>query len=315
MSARGWSSICRAVVPVLTLLASLAWSSAAAAEAHAAPPAEATVSSEAEHGGDAHQATAEHASAACQDHWSLLDAVFPAARHNLCGVLGKTYLNGDPVARGSHLIMAGLVFVLIVILAIAARRALRREDAHLIPPPKLGLLTFFELLIGYIFNMMVGLMGEKKARRCFPLVGSLGVFILFSNLLGAIPGFLPPTDNLSTTLALGSVVFVATHYFGVREHGIRYFKHFLGPIPWLAPLMLPIELVSHLVRPASLAVRLMGNMFGDHAVLGIFLSFGFLLVPLPIELLGLIVALVQTLVFCLLSTVYFALAVEHEEHG
>jgi F-type H+-transporting ATPase subunit a len=116
------------------------------------------------------------------------------------------------------------------------------------------------------------------------------------------------------------VVFVATHIFGIRAHGIAYFKHFLGPIiKWYALplmlLMLVIETISHLVRPLSLAIRLMGNIMGDHKVLGIFLSFGVLLVPLPVMALGLLVSVVQTLVFCLLSMVYIALAVEESEEG
>ena len=163
-------------------------------------------------------------------------------------------------------------------------------------------------------------MGEAAAKRYFPLIGALAVFIFFSNVLGMIPGFLPPTDVLDTTLALGLVVFVSTHYLGVKEHGLSYFKHFLGPIvAWYALplmiLMLLIETISHMVRPLSLGIRLMGNIMGDHKVLGIFLGFGVLFLPLPIMVLGSIVAVVQTMVFCLLSMVYIALAIEHaEEH-
>ena len=141
------------------------------------------------------------------------------------------------------------------------------------------------------------------------------MFILIANFLALIPGFLPPTDSLRTTLALGLVAFVAYNWWGIKTHGFAaYFKHFLGPVWWLSWLILPIELISHFVRPASLALRLMGNMYGDHQVLGQFLAFGLLLIPLPVMALGLMVVVVQTLVFTLLTIVYIALAVEEHEH-
>ncbi len=86
------------------------------------------------------------------------------------------------------------------------------------------------------------------------------------NLLGLIPGFLPPTQKMNITVGLALVIFLSTHYFGVRENGIAYFKHFLGPVWWMAPIMLPIEIISHLARPMSLSLRLFGNITGDHAV-------------------------------------------------
>ena len=136
-----------------------------------------------------------------------------------------------------------------------------------------------------------------------------------------MPGFQPPTANLNTTLALALPVFFATHFFGVKEHGLAYFKHFFGPIlKWYAlplmAIMLLIEIISHLARPLSLSLRLLGNMYGDHQVFAVFM--GLLAVPLiypiPILALGLVVCIVQTLVFCLLSMVYIGLAVAHEDH-
>jgi F-type H+-transporting ATPase subunit a len=109
-------------------------------------------------------------------------------------------------------------------------------------------------------------------------------------------------------------VFVLTHYYGVKEHGLSYFKHFLGPSLALAPLMLPIELISHFARPMSLAVRLMGNMMADHKVVMSFFALVPILVPLPFMLLGLLVCLIQALVFCTLAMVYIGMAIEHEEH-
>ena len=117
---------------------------------------------------------------------------------------------------------------------------------------------------------------------------------------------------------MAGLVFLATHYYGLREQGFGHIKHMFGPVAWLAPLIFVIELISHLARPVSLSVRLAGNMIGDHKALSIFLGLVPFLIPVPIMALGLIVCLVQTLVFCLLSTVYIGLAIEHhpeEEHA
>jgi F-type H+-transporting ATPase subunit a len=137
--------------------------------------------------------------------------------------------------------------------------------------------------------------------------------------MGLVPGFLPPTGSFNVTLACGVIIFFATHIFGVREHGLAYFKHFFGPIiAWYALplmlLMLVIEVISHIVRPISLGIRLMANMFADHTVLGVFVGLVPFLVPVPILLLGSLVVVVQTLVFCVLSTVYISMAIEHESH-
>jgi len=255
------------------------------------------------------------------EHWSLLVQLFPSIVENVHHIVEphKTYIAGENPSRVSHMFMALLVAIIAIVFGVAVKRRIKAKGNDLVPDRRFSPVVVMEMLVEAVLSLMEGVMGEKNARRYFPLIGALAVFILFSNLLGMIPGFVPPTDSLSTTLALGTVVFVATHYFGVREHGLAYFKHFVGPIiKWYAlplmALMLVIEFISHLVRPCSLAVRLMGNIMGDHKVLFIFLGFGILLIPLPIMVLGLVVAVVQTLVFCLLSIVYIGLAIEHEEH-
>jgi F-type H+-transporting ATPase subunit a len=187
-------------------------------------------------------------------------------------------------------------------------------DAGLVPPPKLGMRNLFEVLADTVLGLMAGVMGEKAAKRYLPLVGTLFMFILFSNLLGLIPGFLPPTDTLKTNLALSISVFLISHAVGVREHGLKYFKHFLGPIWWLAWLMLPIEIVSHIARPVSLAMRLMGNIVGDHKLVLVFFGILPILLPLPFMVMGVLVCVVQAVVFSLLTTVYISQAVAHEEH-
>ena len=190
----------------------------------------------------------------------------------------------------------------------------RADDGGLVPPPSFGARNFFELLGDTIYGLVEGVMGPKDAARYLPLIGSLFLFILFSNLLSLIPGFLPPTDTLKTNLALSGLVFVMTHVYGLRAHGIKYLKHFLGPYLPLAPLMLPIEIVSHIARPASLALRLLGNISADHKVVGVFFGLIPLLVPVPFLVMGVFVSVVQAVVFSLLSTIYISTAVAHEEH-
>lgn len=187
-------------------------------------------------------------------------------------------------------------------------------DGGLVPPPRFGLRNLFEMLSETVFGLMASVMGEKDARRYLPLIGTLFMFILFSNLISLIPGFLPPTDTLKTNLGLAVLIFLLTHVFGVREHGLKYFKHFLGPWLPLAPLMLPIEIISHIARPVSLAMRLLGNISADHAVVLAFFAVIPLLIPVPFLVMGVFVSVVQAVVFSLLATVYIGTAVAHEEH-
>jgi F-type H+-transporting ATPase subunit a len=187
-------------------------------------------------------------------------------------------------------------------------------DAGLIPPPRFGLRNLFEMLADAVYGLMEGVLGPKEAKRYLPLIGSLFFFVLFSNLMGLIPGLLPPTATLKTTVVLGVMVFILTHVFGLRAHGLAYLKHFLGPVWWLAPLMLPIELVSHIARPVSLSLRLLGNIVADHKVVAVFFATIPLLVPVPFLVMGVLVSLVQAVVFSLLSTIYISTAIAHEEH-
>ena len=243
---------------------------------------------------------------------------YETLRENMQRLLGRTWT--WQMFQATHFqldhVLGGMLVVLFLALG-AARYAVAVSgsgDAGLVPPPKFGLRNLFEMLADTIFNLMASVMGEKEARRYLPLIGTLFFFILFSNLLGLIPGFLPPTDTLKTNLGLSLLVFVLTHVFGVREHGIKYFRHFLGPWLPLAPLMLPIELISHIARPVSLSMRLLGNIAADHAVVLAFFAIIPILVPVPFLLMGVFVSVVQAVVFSLLTTVYISTAVSHEEH-
>jgi F-type H+-transporting ATPase subunit a len=233
------------------------------------------------------------------------------------GKLGRKWqwqMFGESGWTLTHVLVAMLVVLFTTAGCIAFWRGLKRADKGVLPARTMNLRNFFEYTAESVYGMVEGAMGEHNAARFFPLIGALWMFILFGNLFALIPGFVSPNDTLKTNVGLALLVFFLTHYYGVKEHGLAYFKHFLGPSLALAPLMLPIELISHLARPMSLAVRLMGNMMADHKVVMSFFALVPILVPLPFLLLGLLVCLIQALVFCTLAMVYIGMAIEHEEH-
>lgn len=226
----------------------------------------------------------------------------------------------DPTATVgiTHLIFTVFLVVLLGVLALIARRKYTDRDSALVPDGKLTIAGFFEVIFDATLNMMSEMMGEKNARKYFPLIATLGVFIFFGNVIGLVPGLYHPTSNLNTGLACAIVVFLVYNAGGFIEHGIGYLKEFMGPVLWLAPLMLFVEVLSHAFRPISLSVRLTGNMTGDGLVLDIFgdlaadlMNIPFLL-PIPFLFLGLLVCIIQALIFALLASVYISLA--HEDH-
>jgi F-type H+-transporting ATPase subunit a len=229
-----------------------------------------------------------------------------------------TWMADEPT-RLHHVFGAMLVVLVLAAFAAISYSGVKNTQAAIVPEGKLTIRTFVELFVGVCYSMMSDIMGAKAARYFLPLIGTCAFFILFSNALGMVPGFTPPTDTLSTTVVLALVIFFATHIYGLYENGFNHIKHLFGPIiKWYAlPLMLlmfVIEVISHFARPLSLSLRLMANMFADHLVVGVFLGLVPFLVPVPIMLLGTLVVVVQTLVFCILSTVYIGLAIQHEEH-
>ena len=233
------------------------------------------------------------------------------------GKLGRSWkwqMFGESGWTLTHVLITLLVVVFVTMGGLAFYRGLKTKDKGIVPARTMNLRNFFEYMAESVYGMVEGAMGEKNAARFFPLIGALWLFILFNNLFALIPGFSAPTDSLKTNVGLALFVFLLTHYYGVKEHGLAYFKHFLGPSPALIPLMLPIEIISHIARPMSLAVRLMGNMMADHKVVMSFFALVPILVPLPFLLLGLLVCLIQALVFCTLTMVYIGMAIEHEEH-
>jgi len=168
-----------------------------------------------------------------------------------------------------------------------------------------------EVVVSGMEDFFVDITGEH-GRFLFPLLGSYFLFIFVSNFIGLIPGFFSPTANMNTTLALALVTFTVTHVIGLKEHGVKYVKHFLGPIWWLSPLIAPIEVIGHLARVLSLTFRLFGNIVAEDLVLMILILLaGQFLAPLPMLVLFLFADFVQAFIFTLLSAMYFAGSLEH----
>jgi F-type H+-transporting ATPase subunit a len=205
-----------------------------------------------------------------------------------------------PWLHEHHLVVVSYTWFVMAILALFSFLATRRMN--ILPG---GFQNVMEVIIEGFDNLLTETMGPE-GRKFFPLIATLGLYILTSNLLGLIPGFESPTSNLNTTASMAVVVFVTTHVVGIRIHGFKYVKHFLGPIWWLAPLMLVLEIVSHLARLISLSVRLFGNIMGEDKVLAVVVLLVPFLVPLPVFVLMIFTSFIQTIVFMLLAMMYIA---------
>jgi F-type H+-transporting ATPase subunit a len=202
---------------------------------------------------------------------------------------------------GNHVTYTWFVMLTLIVVAFIAARAIKMVPA--------GWQNLMEAVVTGIENLIEETMGPK-GKAYFPLLATFALFILVSNLVGLIPGFYPPTADLNTNVALALTVFAMTHIVGVKEHGFKYLKHFMGPIAALAPLIFIIEIIGHLARPLSLSLRLFGNMYGHEIVLMIFMLLVPFLLPVPMMLMGVLVALIQTFVFTLLAMIYIAGALE-----
>ncbi|HMH50686.1 MAG TPA: F0F1 ATP synthase subunit A [Candidatus Acidoferrum sp.] len=233
-----------------------------------------------------------------------------------------------------HVTYTWLVMIILGALAFAASR-----KVSLVPH---GVQNLMEVVLEQFLTLIDDVMGPE-GRRYLPLIATLGLFIFASNLIGIVPGTTGPTANLNTTAACALIVFVAYHAIGIRKQGLgRYLKHFMGPVPALAPLMVPIELISHLARPLSLTLRLFGNMVGGHILLAIIFFLmglngligwalsgspagavvgglgGVIMIVFTVGFLyplKLLVALLQAFIFVMLTMLYIAGAIEEAEHG
>ena len=237
--------------------------------------------------------------------------------HSAEGALGRkwTFLMFGP----SHFSMTHVYITLLVVMfctyaAFRFHAAVKGAgQSAIVPPPRFDLRHCFEYFCDKVHKEVYQSLGEENGRKFFPFIGALALFIFFGNLIGIIPGLASSNDTLKTNVALALMVFLMTHYYGIKTHGVgAYFKHFMGPMPALYWLIFPIEIISHLARPISLSLRLLGNMFADHKVIFTFFTLVPIVIPLPFYALGLLVCYVQTLVFCLLTLVYLGGALEHE---
>jgi F-type H+-transporting ATPase subunit a len=206
----------------------------------------------------------------------------------------------------NHYVPAHVMYTWFVVamLALLSFLATRRLEVY---PGRFQ--NVMEAIIGGFDSLIADTMGHH-GRKFFPLIATLGLFILTANLLGIIPGFESPTANINTNAAMAIVVFFSTHVVGVMTHGFKYFKQFMGPVWWLTPLMMPIEIIGHIARPLSLTVRLFGNIMGEDLVLGVVLFLVPFLVPLPVFALMIFTSIIQTMVFMLLAMMYISGALE-----
>lgn len=270
------------------------------------------------------------------EHESWLSLLFPDLFRYLEGRTAEVnaILTGDQTswiahehyghggANVQHVVWAWVVLAIVAVLAIVTNGAIRDTQAAIVPEDRMTIRTFVELFTGAVYKMMSDTMGKEAAKYFLPLIGACAFWIFFSNLIGMVPGVIPPTESLKTTVVASIVVFFATHIYGLQKNGFGHIKHLFGP--WLGfagiplnLLMFLLEVIGHFVRPVSLSLRLMANIFADHLVVAIFASLLPWFVPLAVlpMLLGTMVIVVQTVVFCLLSTVYIGMAIESHDHG
>lgn len=246
---------------------------------------------------------------------TYLLAQFPALQANAHN-LGQSMIGHHEASWRSWepLFTALAVMAIVLFLASRARAKLDEGDAAVVPDDGLTVRTFLEIFIGAFYGIAKDVMGPTRAKRYFPIIGGSACFIFFANVISLVPGFAPPTSNLNITLGCALVVFLLFNFYGLQANGAGYLKHMAGPKWYLAPLIFPIEVISTCVRPVTLAIRLMVNMAVDHLLASIFIGMVAILVPIPLMFLAIIVIVVQTLVFSLLTSIYIGLATEHEEH-
>ena len=207
----------------------------------------------------------------------------------------------------SHIAYGLLAGLILLTVGVLARRALGIRPSTE-PDGHFGVKGFFEVFVEGIQTLSDSVVGPK-GREMVPFFCFLFLFIWVQNLLGLFPGFLPATENVNTTLALGVFTFFTYNYWGFRKLGAGYLKQFLGPVLFMAPLFIFIEILSHIFRALSLGLRLFGNIKGDHVVIGIFLDLIPFFVPIIFYFLGLFVCTLQAFVFTILSMVYVSLAI------
>lgn len=207
----------------------------------------------------------------------------------------------------THVATLTATVVASVILGGIARDQLKTGEDAAKPVDKFSIRGIFEVITDFVSKLAHQVIGHHY-KPYVPFFSAMFFFILFNNLVGILPGMTPATENINTTFAFGVFSFLTYNFIGLKKGGTHYLAHFLGPIWWLAPLMLIIELISHMIRPLTLGMRMANVLTGDHTALMVFLDLVPFLVPIPLYALSLIVAFIQAFVFTLLSMVYVSLA-------
>ena len=216
------------------------------------------------------------------------------------------------VEPGHDVIPAHVVMETIVLLVLIAFFALVRTQFSVESPGKLQ--QSLELFVEFLKDQLEANVGHE-GHKYLGIIGTFAIFIIASNLIGLVPGMLAPTSNVNVPAGCAIVVFLYYQFQGARKQGlVNYLKHFMGPVWWLAPLMLPIELISHIARPATLTIRLFANIMAEELVIVIFFGLFPLLVPLPFMAFAIFGGLLQAFIFCTLTMVYLGGAVATEEH-
>lgn len=207
-----------------------------------------------------------------------------------------------------HVIMALLVLLISCIVFPLASRKFSKDNPG-------GFQQFLEIIVSGLKALLEDIVGHGASHKFLYIIGGFATFIFVSNLFGLFFFLQPPTGNPNTTFGLGLTAFLYYNYQGIKTQGLgHYLKHFMGPMPLLAPLMLPIELIGHFARVLSLGMRLFGNIFGEHTATGIFMGMLPFVLPWPMMGLGIFGAFLQTFVFIMLTMVYIGGAVAAEEH-
>lgn len=211
----------------------------------------------------------------------------------------------------AHVATAGIVSAGLVVATVIGRMHLGSGEAAVTPSNKLGLRGLFEVTTEFIYGLAESIMGEE-ARKYVPMLCSIFLIVFAQNMVGMIPGMSTATENLNTTIGMGMFVFLTYNIFGIKENGLHYLQHFVGPVILIAPLYFVIEIISHLVRPLSLGLRLGSVMKGDHTVVGIFLDLIPIGLPIPFYLLGMFFCFIQAIVFTMMAIIYISLAIAHD---
>jgi F-type H+-transporting ATPase subunit a len=201
-----------------------------------------------------------------------------------------------------HILFSWTAMAILFIMGILVSRRVRMVPGQL--------QNFWEIIIGGLEDFTVANLGEK-GRQVFPLLATIFIYIWFNNLLGLVPGSDAATANINTNASMALFVFLYYNYWGLKRHGIGYIKHFMGPMAFLAPLMIPLEIVSHLARPLSLTLRLFGNIRGEEIVLVILFAIAPIIGTLPMYFLFGLAKTIQAFIFFILTLIYLKGSMEH----